>query len=338
MIAYICRQEHKRTILPFLRAEREALKRRIKVVSYEELFLSRAVPVAHLIFTDIDRLSVYEVEAAQAIANTLASADIGASIANDPARVLSRYSLLCELHRVGINSFQAARLDEGPITLNYPLFLRREDEALGPETDLLHSEEELHAAINAIQTSGKPLRGRLAVEYRAKRSDDGYFRKYSAFLVNGEVLPQHIQMASDWAVKSDSRSTGQAEASEELSYVCDNPHRDTLQRAFALANIDFGRIDYSIVDGRLEIYEINTNPTFSGSDKHDLRQERRALVRKRLASAFTSLDQPLAARGHIRFDLPRPRVHRLPAPRNPFARWVFVRRLLARPKHSSSGR
>ena len=47
---------------------------------------------------------------------------------------------------------------------------------------------------------------------------------------------------------------------EELEYIEANPHAEVLRRAFDLARIEYGRADYGVVDGRVEIWEINTNP------------------------------------------------------------------------------
>ena len=47
---------------------------------------------------------------------------------------------------------------------------------------------------------------------------------------------------------------------EERAFVAENPHNDQLQEVFELANIQYGRIDYAVVDGRLQVWEINTNP------------------------------------------------------------------------------
>jgi hypothetical protein len=38
-------------------------------------------------------------------------------------------------------------------------------------------------------------------------------------------------------------------------------------RTFELARIEFGRIDYSMKDGRIQVWEINTNPA-SLADRH----------------------------------------------------------------------
>jgi hypothetical protein len=48
---------------------------------------------------------------------------------------------------------------------------------------------------------------------------------------------------------------------EELDYVTQNPHEQQLAKIFALAQVDYGRIDYSLKDGRVQTWEINLNPT-----------------------------------------------------------------------------
>ncbi|HLX69399.1 MAG TPA: hypothetical protein VKV04_07215 [Verrucomicrobiae bacterium] len=39
-----------------------------------------------------------------------------------------------------------------------------------------------------------------------------------------------------------------------------NPHASALREIFDLARIEYGRCDYSVVNGRLQVWEINTNP------------------------------------------------------------------------------
>ena len=39
-----------------------------------------------------------------------------------------------------------------------------------------------------------------------------------------------------------------------------NPHRELLEHIFRDAGIDYGRIDYGLLDGRIQVWEINTNP------------------------------------------------------------------------------
>ena len=46
----------------------------------------------------------------------------------------------------------------------------------------------------------------------------------------------------------------------EMEYLKGNPHEAALRENFELAHIDYGRCDYGVVDGRLQVWEINTNP------------------------------------------------------------------------------
>src|SRR6185295_3950970 len=47
---------------------------------------------------------------------------------------------------------------------------------------------------------------------------------------------------------------------EELRYVEENPHAAELAEVCRLAGIRYGRIDYSLLEGRPQVWEINTNP------------------------------------------------------------------------------
>src|SRR5262249_37550000 len=48
---------------------------------------------------------------------------------------------------------------------------------------------------------------------------------------------------------------------EQQEYLEANPHRSWLAGLFQLAGIDYGRIDYSLLAGKPQIWEINTHPT-----------------------------------------------------------------------------
>jgi hypothetical protein len=48
---------------------------------------------------------------------------------------------------------------------------------------------------------------------------------------------------------------------EELEYVSQNPHQQQLLNIFEVAQVEYGRIDYAIKNGRVQTWEINLNPT-----------------------------------------------------------------------------
>jgi len=50
-------------------------------------------------------------------------------------------------------------------------------------------------------------------------------------------------------------------AAEQEAYAAANPHSGQLMEIFKRARIEYGRIDYCIVDGYIEVFEVNTNPS-----------------------------------------------------------------------------
>jgi hypothetical protein len=51
---------------------------------------------------------------------------------------------------------------------------------------------------------------------------------------------------------------------EEQDYLATNPHERQLREIFALARIEYGRIDYSFRGDAMQVWEINTNPIIIG--------------------------------------------------------------------------
>jgi hypothetical protein len=315
MLYYVTRELHSYTIDDFLACFRRcgiAPPDFLRPITYEALFANKRAPLGNYVFTDLDRLSGYEIDAATEIACAISSADPGAAIINWPNRVLGRYALLRHLHEAGLNSFGVWRLDEERLPSRYPVFIRREQDALGPESGLLQDETEYRTAITALQNSGKGLAGRVAVQFCQQPDADGIYRKYGAFCFRGQIVPQHLFLSKNWNVKRSTIELSAAMIEEEERYVFGNPHAEQLRSIFELARIDFGRADYAIVNGRIEIFEINTNPTFPR-----MRLDRKERARRRhhavegVVAGFRSFDQPIATAGLVKFRTPKPKLHRL---------------------------
>lgn len=84
-------------------------------------------------------------------------------------------------------------------------------------------------------------------------------------------------------------------AREEIEYIRTNPHRDALAKIFRIAGIDYGRIDYGLVDGTVQTYEINTNPRLPryGLNGNERTEQRRILIRPAMEEALRAIDKPL---------------------------------------------
>jgi len=267
MIFYLSRKHHQYTIRDRLRDEvmplpwREELLRRLRLLSYEDAFRLKALPVGTYIFTDLDRLNSEQTERAAILWEALRSSGHDLKILNHPVRSMRRFELLRQLRERGINDFDVCRLtDRRP--LRFPVFIRRETEHLGSLTPLLRSPDELERAIEALVASGANREDKLIVEYREVVDSRGLYHRYGAYIIGGRISAGNLLFNRDWVVKRSGRELlhGEFRAAEE-QYVATNPHEVILRPIFALARIDYGRMDYAMVDGRIQVFEINTNPT-----------------------------------------------------------------------------
>jgi hypothetical protein len=327
MIVYLSTERFSSTIRYFKTFVRGRIRASIVSLSYEELFFEGAGPIGHYIFTDFDRLSPYELQSAAMFAAALQAVAPDARILNHPLKSLERYPLLVALHEAGINDFTATRLETAARPPRYPVFIRCEDGYGGPETDLIHDDDAYDTAVASLAMRGLPRRGRISIGFANRRSADGRFRKYGAFNIAGQIVPHDLMFGEKWVVKVHPLGTERAlqrmegygetaeGVAEEWDYIRANPHEDVLREAFSVAGIDYGRADYGIVDGRVQIYEINTNPHLPWADIPTNRSNRRDHVLNGLIEAFDRVDLPMAERGRVKFEAARPRAHNLHLPR-----------------------
>lgn len=315
MIYYVSRQDYDRTVKGLIHHVPFYLSF-IRTLSYERLFATGKAPAGNYIFTDFDRLTSFEIESASRIVDALRAGHPQVQILNDPRSVMERYALLKALLGEGINRFEVTRLEGGERPCKYPVFIRGEDGAEGPETGLCSSAEELEKAIATLREEGKVLKRRIAVEFCAQTDAAGYYRKYSAYNINGRIVPQHLYISRNWVVKSGSTEINSSTMAEESDYIRTNPHRDELLRIFKIGHVDFGRIDYSIVDGTLQVYEINTNPHFPLLHHlESVERKHRLEIRKNVVSAFQALNASSPSGSSIQFNAPQRHKHSMRKPR-----------------------
>ncbi|MEX2200108.1 MAG: hypothetical protein WD711_01835 [Dongiaceae bacterium] len=287
---YLATQKHFYTIRLF----RERVSRGREVlepVSYEEMgkkvFNRRAV-----IFGDIDRLTIPAVEQMSQHYRRFGNRLPAAALINNPARVMGRYELLRRLYERGINSFNVYRLSEAREPERYPVFLRRDSGHDGANSELLNNQAELRIGIETMLAAGIPRSDILIVEYLDYRSADGRFRKYGTFRIGSRLIPAQVEISDKWVIKLPALLDA-ATIEEEYSYVSSkNPHDALLREIFRQAGIGYGRMDYTLVDGKPQIFEINTNPVIIGprSKVRERRQTFETFIPK-IVSGFIALDR-----------------------------------------------
>lgn len=163
---------------------------------------------------------------------------------------------------------------------------------------LLHTSEEVDAEVGAALASGIPERELMLVEYRAQPMRNAVFRKLGMFRIGGRLVPTLSAHQRDWHARfGELGVAGQEAYEDEYWLLTDNPHYDTLARAFEVGRIDYGRADFGEVDGRVEVYEINTNPFLLPVKKHPfaIRIEASNLFFTNLGEALREIDTPRGA-------------------------------------------
>ena len=170
------------------------------VENYDRFLRKHKVPCGTYIFTDIERLTPWELQVVAEAYSALA-ADARCRVLNDPARVMTRYQLLRNLREEGINDFDVIRADERRWPARYPVFLRHEQDHGRPlSTDLLNNRNELELALKKAQADRISLRGLLIVGFAAEAFDGPWFRKFNTFRVGNEVFAHHLVVEDSWVV------------------------------------------------------------------------------------------------------------------------------------------
>ena len=284
MIFYLVTKEANYTMDQYMRSWGPSPGSRMQIIQYEDLPRLRTLNPGTYIFSDLERLSPPRLKIACEVWNALAEAGSEVKLLNDPSRVLCRYDLLRKLFEDGRNSFKAIRASESLAGLRFPVFIREENQHNGNLTPQLFNQGELVREVRSLRRQGYRRRNLLVVEFCDTSDSVGVFRKYSAFIIDGEILPRHVIFSRNWNVKKPDLADPQFDGEQE-AYLRTNPHKSWLAEIFKLSGIEYGRIDYSLMGSKPQVWEINTNPT--------VRQ-----LTPRLTAAFEAIDSQILPDGN----------------------------------------
>jgi hypothetical protein len=259
MVVFLLREEHRYTVEDYFQTWGSALAPKVAILPYEKLARHRELPSAVYVFADLERLTPYQQALASQVWEQLAAAGPGFHLLNDPRRSLRRYELLRGLYESGQNCFNVYRATEPLGEARLPAFFRPNKEHTGALTSLLHRPEQVQAALVEVGLLGFDLHELLLVEYVGTADEHGIFRKYSVQRAAEHFLPRHIKFSRNWMNK-ETDLVEPAYMAEQLHFLQTNPHAEQVRQIFEAAHIEYGRMDYSILGGRLQVWEINTNP------------------------------------------------------------------------------
>ncbi|MCB8933211.1 MAG: hypothetical protein H6534_07190 [Chthonomonadaceae bacterium] len=210
---------------------------------------------------------------------------------NHPTDHLKRFELLRTLYEAGVNDFNVYRASEVGEEMRYPAFLRYTDRHIGPLTSLLHSRAELDAALSELVEAGHPIDRLLAVEYLDTSDPEGVFAKYGAFRFGPHVVAGHMFASVGWNAKRESDRRDLV-GSREVEWLQSFAERDQVLAAFQVARLEYGRMDYALKEGRVQVWEINDNPSMGTTffkRRWFSRTRARRIMRPRRKAAFQDL-------------------------------------------------
>jgi hypothetical protein len=285
MIYYLVTEQHAYTMTSFFSSWGKGLEKRITVVPYTHLLRGRRNEPGTYIFSDIERLGPLETWVLGRMHTVISRVFGEERLLNHPTRSMRRYELLRSLYEKDMNSFNIYRLKERKRPERYPVFIRRENDHLGAISPLLYSETHLSIAVGRLLATKERIDDKVIVEFCNTADEDGVYRKYSAFMVGGVVVPRHLFFAKEWVLKG-AKITSPSLLSEELLYLEQNPHEEQIKQVFEMAAINYGRIDYSLLGGKMQVWEINTNPLIASEVSSEISE--RSVVHALFLDNFTS--------------------------------------------------
>jgi tetratricopeptide (TPR) repeat protein len=143
----------------------------------------------------------------------------------------------------------------------WPLLLRSPGFHTGDHFDKVDAPEGLAKAL-----AGLPGETLLVIEYIDTRGADGFFRKYRAMIIDGELHPLHLAVSPNWKVhyfsadmadRADHRHEDEAFLRDMAATV--GPRGiQALERVRTMLGLDYGGIDFALdAQGRVIVFEAN---------------------------------------------------------------------------------
>ncbi|HTL28254.1 MAG TPA: hypothetical protein VL282_03495 [Tepidisphaeraceae bacterium] len=268
MIYFFTHHHHSYTIKSFLDGWGRSVRPHVTLRNYDELRFSHRLAPGGYIFADLDRIDSANRKFVEAVGEQLAARDW--PMLNRPSQIVYRVDLLKKARDAGLSRVAAYRVDQIPADLRYPAFVRIDDDhtgRLGPPCNDGAALEE------SIKTFSDISRENLFVfEFADARGSDGVYRKYAVQNTNGTLTPRHIMFSHDWIVKY-TKLVDPHLLEEEEKFITQMPDwiAEQVRQIFTLAGTTYGRLDFGVIDGRVQPWEINLNPMLAKSpDQVDL--------------------------------------------------------------------
>ncbi len=285
------------------------LRKCMHLLPIEQLEEGKRLPVGTYIFSDLERVGPVVRNLLCQVYDQLAAFGPPMRLLNNPNKVMDRLEFLTAMSATGQNDFRAFPATAFPSDLRFPVFVRAARDHRGPIAPLVDDWQRLEEVLITAVLKGASIEDLLVVEFCDTSDSEGIFIKYGAYRLGDRIIPRSLTYSDVWMVKGrDTSPVWRVEPKRE--YLEGNPHAAALMPVFEMAGIEFGRADYSFLNGKMQVWELNTCPDFATNKPEWYFEERRAqteFVAEALAEGFEAIDQPLhTGRVPITVKWPRP--------------------------------
>lgn len=260
MIYYVLPATSHHTMDEFFSYEEPAFVDRFRVIDFEQLPVMRRFERGTYVIAGIERATPAMKAIIASVCDQLDAAG-GSRILNWPTRTLGRFELLSGLYAAGKSDVRVARVNDDLDALRYPVFIRSERAHDGNLSALLERPSAVRAALGTLLLEGHSLSDLMVLEFCSTADAHGVYRKYAAYNIGGRILGRSLNAGRQWMLKLETSDFTRELVMEDQRYVMENPYTEQTAELFEFANIDFGQIDFSIKNGRIQPWEINLNPT-----------------------------------------------------------------------------
>lgn len=278
------------------------LGRDLVEMTYQQLLRRGSAPPGVYVFTDQQLMNPSQKRIAGWVREQLSRSPATHRVVNDPEKQLGRFQYIEALNAAGLSNFRIHRLKGlAPEYVRFPVFLRIEDDHMGPRSELLKTWDEMIRAAALLVLAGFAKDRIVVVEFIDTRCSDGLYRKYGAFRVGERIICQHVLHSAVWLSKRETTIRDPEMIDSSDRFYIENPHEQILMPYFELARIEYGRIDYAMLGDRPQVWEINDNPTFVTRKSGGLSKVPKG---QRFVDAFAALAQDLIPGGEVELRLP----------------------------------
>jgi hypothetical protein len=263
----------------------------VKTLPIEKLVRLKYINPGTYILTDFDLLSEPQTDLLRRLYSDFNNLPAKFNLLNHPGISLGRLDFLKLMNESGLNPFRCVQANKIPDDIKFPVFIRKGKGHDGKISNLFYNLDQLNQSVSNFVKTGYNIDELLVVEFIDTSNEEKLYKKYSAFMVGGTIIPRHIFFSNHWMIKGAKLATSEL-VEEEFRYLKENPRNEELKKAFDMAGIQYGRIDYSLKNNRLIVWEINSNPMIASSSslKKSGRKKSHDYFSSVFIEAFKNLD------------------------------------------------